>query len=266
MHVVGFISELDGNEDHFILADPVIDRNGALFRAVGGTQWTEDDLRALGDRDRRYLSLFKDGYKRAIAEGEAVWLAGSNFVEDLSRLAKLDEVIEQTNTWTLYLRGYRWTLGSPRKYREFNQSLEAALTEYIADALTDPMEKTHGHAGPAFRVFSVLNTGKSKDRELTKALYFFEQKDKFSFELGMSLAIDDGLFGDEEEFWKELGEYRQWIFTPRLSDHPSLSSAATGAARRDAQRLWAAFRQIRQVDAAERSGELKRALEGRAAS
>lgn len=265
LDAVGFIAELDGNEDHLILADPVVRRGDSFYRAVGGTQWNDDQLRRLKASERKYVSFFKEGDYRTIKPGEAIWLAGCNFMEDLCRLPKLAQYIEQTKSWGLYLRGYRWTVGSPRKFEEFQTSLETTLTQYICGMLADPMEKTHGHADPAFRVYSVLNTARSADRELTKALYFFEQGDKFSFDLTVALAVDDGLFPNESDFWEMLAKFSEWAFAPRASDQDSPTSSREAVYSGRAQRLAERFREMNQMDAAERSREMKRKFRERVA-
>lgn len=217
--LVGFVADLPGNESHFITAEAVIKVDEEVYVAPASSEWRTQDLRRVGADQGDFIYWFPKTISASIDEGQLVWLAGPQFVSKLAQASplKLGEFRSQFLAWPDF-RKYRWTIGTDAGFQSLNLRLARSLQQLLHQILFDSSASSFGNTDLLYDLFSVLDVPGHAEFELTKALYFDEQRDEYSKTFIMDNAVLDGLFRSPWEFALKLRVLKARLRRARLRD------------------------------------------------
>jgi len=215
--LIGFIADLNGNEDNLISAEPVVRVHEKEFVAHG-VGWDIDSLRPLLAEQRQYVRMLKPAAEVSISPGEYVWLAGPNLVSGIALFRALRGLsLELHSTWALHARGYKWRVGTDRQFLDLKTKSANLMERVLHQMLFDSLEKSHGDAKRAFDLYSAMDTIPSRNRLLNRALFYVENTDAYGLAMTRERAIQSGFFQSRDEFEKCLNELRESLMLTRLS-------------------------------------------------
>lgn len=222
MILVGFISELSGNEDHLLQVEPVI-RVGGLEYVAPSDAWQADDVRLVTDDLKRFVNYLDADSHRELLASQVVWLAGGNFVSDLHGISSLGGNL-RVGSWPLFGPGFRWSVGTPTQFAEYSMQLAQQLEKSLYAALFDALEKSHGDATSIMRLYEVLDIPRTLQREVNVGLFYYETRDMRSYDLVRFEAVLEGVVQRPEQFDQEVSNFADDLRKARLSEsneHPA---------------------------------------------
>jgi hypothetical protein len=199
--LVGFAADLVGNEGHFIIGDAVVESDDKVYVVSTTSDWKKEDLRPVREDQRRFIYWLSSKTPTSIQEGQSVWLAGPQFVSKLAQASpvKLEAFRSKFLGWPEF-RKFRWSVGSDSDFRSLNLQLARSLQQLMHQVLFDANAFSFGNPEILYDIFSVLDVPDQAEFELTKALYFDEQRDEYSRKFVAENAVLDGLFKHRAEF------------------------------------------------------------------
>lgn len=220
--MVGFTGETRGAEARVAEFAPVVVLGGDAGEESGvyvatGLDWSVSTLRQAASGDEDFMSFNRPA--AAVPEGATLWLAGGQYVRMLRSVSELSEEAFKLGAWQTLAGGFRWSTGSRRAFRELFDSIASQVAVSMHRALFDPLEKSLGFAGTLFQLLEASIVTPSSERALDRALYFYENRDRESFEwVREESVVVDGLFTDLSAFDEQFAERRSWLLDARWSE------------------------------------------------
>lgn len=220
--LVGFTGETRGLESRVAELSPVVVLVGdsgteSSTMVAGGLDWRTSTLRQASTGDERFMSFSRPTVE--IAEGATVWVAGAQYVRMLRSVPELSDEAFKLGAWQTLSGGFRWSAGSRRAFAEMFESIAANVAVVLHKALFDPLEKSVGHARLLFDLLEASVTAPSAEHALNRALYFYETRDRESFDwVREESVVVDQLFDDVVAFDREFAERRRWLLDARWSE------------------------------------------------
>lgn len=185
--LTGFVGDYRGGKDALLGYRPVVVRDDSGQRYVAMREdWSLIDLLELSVEDSVYVHSLPE---RPIAPGSLVWLAGQTMV---NRSSDLEPGITM-KTWESFTYEYRFQTGSRDKLAELSTQLFQAAVRKLHAALFDQEAVRAGSAQRFFRIIDNLAYAPAAERQLQRALYFFEMREMARYEM---VTTDMVLRGD----------------------------------------------------------------------
>lgn len=221
--LVGFISDLNGNEAQLFTADPVLKHRGQLLVAEARS-WQRENLRPVLQSRMRFIEQIPTEEQRPIQPGEVVWLAGRSLISDLSRVDRalsgsLSHLRREIGRWNRTRRmGFAWTTGTRSRLAQLIEQPLVDITALLQDALFDRQELSHGDAAAYFAVFRGIVQDDDLQHLITRAIYYRERYDDQRMLTVARRAVNAGVAGDQGEFLDALEQRVQRLSARRLAD------------------------------------------------
>lgn len=181
--IVGFDTDLNGNQAQLVTADPIVQRGDEFFIAEAPS-WTEESLRQIGHDDLRFAVQIPPAEQVLIHPGEIVWLVGRTVIAELRRTSRaatssLTQFQREVGRWNRTERmGFAWTTGSRAQLNELISEPITDVTALLKAALFDKQELSHGDADAYFAIFRALVQHNDYEHLMTRALYYRERYDE----------------------------------------------------------------------------------------
>lgn len=222
--LVGFAVDIGGNEDHLVLAEPVVQVDTGFYVARS-TAWARQDLKLVEANERKFITWLPADFHRGISEGEFVWVAGRGFSAALHS-SFLRKFSLQLSEWQVFRKGIRWTTGTRRHFLELHLELSAAIERALGVYLFDHLEKSMGSAEEMIRIYEGLAVPATRDRYVWRGIFYHEQDRQFrAYRTTARLAARSKLFSSAEDFDEEVQRRLAWLTRARLSERTPVASS-----------------------------------------
>lgn len=224
--LVGFISDLTGNEGQLFTADPVLRHGDQLFVAEAQS-WTPENVRRVSESRMRFVEQIPLEEQRPIRPGEVVWLAGRSLVSDLSRVGRasagsLSQLRREIGRWNRTRRGgFSWTMGSRSRFAQLVEQPLVDVTALLQNALFDRQELSHGDADAYFAVFRGIVQDDDLEHLITRALYYRERRDDQRMLTVARRAVNAEVVSNQDDFLDALERRVNRLSAARLADMTS---------------------------------------------
>lgn len=221
--LVGFISDLDGNQHQLFSADPVLRSGDDLFVAEA-KQWTPDRLRRISPSDLRFVEQIPDEEQVSIQPGEVVWLAGRSFAAELTAITRtpassLAQLRREIARWNRTRRlGFAWSVGTRAQLMRLIAEPTTDITALLHRALFDRQELSHGDAESYFLVFRGLVQQDSLEHLVTRAVYYQARHDDQRLMSVARRAVRVGVAVDSDDFLAAVRARISRLSEPRPAD------------------------------------------------
>jgi hypothetical protein len=221
--LIGFISDLNGNQAQLFTADPVLRRGDDLFVAEA-RNWTRDDLRKVKASALRFVEPVPEDEQITVHPGDVVWLAGRTFVAELGRInrtssASIAQLRREIGRWNRTRRmGFAWTTGTRSQLARLIAEPTTDITALLHKALFDRQEISHGDAESYFGVFRALVQSDTLDNLITRALYYRERHDDQRMLFVSRRAVRAGVVSSQDEFLEHMTARARRLSEERLAD------------------------------------------------
>jgi hypothetical protein len=263
--LVGFISDLDGNQNQVFTADPVLRSGDDLFVAEA-KQWTPEQLRKVSPSALRFVEQIPDEEQVTVQPGEVVWLAGRTFVTELAAITRtpassLAQLRREIGRWNRTRRlGFAWSVGTRAQLMRLIAEPTTDITAMLNRALFDRQELSHGDAESYFLVFRGLVQRDTLEHLVTRAVYYQARHDDQRLMSVARRAVRVGVATDNDDFLAGVRARISRLSEPRPADagqvRPqkgsvradvlallgSMMIVETGAAAEHAPQQWAPFK------------------------
>jgi hypothetical protein len=221
--LIGFIADLNGRQDTFFTADPVIQIGDRVYTAEAES-WTDDDLRPLSPAGYEHVEMLSNGQRRPIHPGEVLWLVGDELADDIDAIhqsprSDLERFKRMMSRWEKTVRrGYPWTVGPRAEFFRTARRPLVDVTRLLNDALFDRVEQRHGDIERYFAVFEGLAQEDTPDSLMTTALYYRERRDERRLRSVGRQAVRAKAASTVDEFLEAVEKQAARLATLRLSE------------------------------------------------
>ena len=208
--LLGYIGDIDGNDDNLVAMDAVTKEDGRYFRypASGGERIEIDAS------DLDYVHEASPELTRRWAVGDVIWFAGRHLVTR----SVTDVVLRPfAATWTLTTQGHRMRTGSASELRRWRDRNADQLSIQLCRYLMDPMEREVGQAQRTMELYLAIENTAEPRRFLHTALFYHEQYDYESYQFERERSVRSGAFADLAEFDKQFEDLVAFLRDDRLS-------------------------------------------------
>lgn len=209
--LLGYIGDIDGNDDNLVAMDAVAQDAGRYFRyPASGGERIEIDASELD-----YVHECTPELARRWDVGDVIWFAGRHLVAR----SVTDVVLRPfAATWTLTAQGHRMRTGSASELRRWRDHNAGQLSVYLYRYLMDPMEREVGQAQRTLELYLAIENTAEPRRFLNTALFYREQFDFESYQFERERAVLSGAFTDVDQFDSQFEEMIAFLRSDRLRD------------------------------------------------
>ena len=232
--LVGFISDLTGNEVQLFTADPVL-QHGDQFFVAEARIWTPENVRRVSESRMRFVEQIPSEEQRPIEPGEVIWLAGRSLVSDLSRIGRtsagsLSQLRREIGRLNRTRRGgFSWTTGSRSQFAQLVEQPPVDITALLQSALFERQELSHGDAEAYFAVFRGIVQDDNLEHLITRALYYRERRDDQRMLTVARRAVNAEVVDNQDHFLDALEHRMRRLSAARLADMTSSPSVMAAA-------------------------------------
>jgi hypothetical protein len=209
--LLGYIGDVDGNDDNLVAMDAVAEEAGQYFRypASGGNRIEVDAS------DLDYVHKCSPELARRWSVGDVIWFAGRHLVAR----SVTDVVLRPfAATWTLTAQGHRMRTGSAPELRRWRDHSAGQLSVCLCRYLMDSMEREVGQAERTLELYLAIENTAEPRRFLNTALFYHEQFDYESYQFERERAVRSGAFADADKFDTQFEEMLTFLRSDRLRD------------------------------------------------
>lgn len=222
--LAGFAAEIAGNEDHLVLAEPILSIHNEFF-VVRSSDW---NIEKLPEYEHKFVTWLGTERLERIREGDLVWVAGRAFSAGLSSSSFLRKYALQISAWQIARKGIRWTTGSTRHFAELHLGISSQMEKAMSAYLFDPLEKSLGEADDMCKIYRDLDVPESSDRFVWLGIFFHEiNRAHRDFRVTARLAVRSGFFASDEDFEGAVAKRLKWLKEARLSETHLIPAHAT---------------------------------------
>lgn len=179
--------------------------------------WTAQDLVPIDSQDLRHISMLSSSFDQKIKESQLIWFIGGELLR-ATQSSALMAVWDEFASWQVFAGPVRYAIGSLEEFQRLNVRIFTAVKPALHNALFDRWECSHGDAKRIFRVMDALTGLPPSELEPERGIYFYEMRERDSYEYVRGCAVLEGAFESEEAFDGEVSSRIRWFATNRLRE------------------------------------------------